>query len=405
MIDRTTSPSSPNWSSNTKLIVGLTMVAIMVFLIIYIRSLIGPLLLAIILAYSLHPLAGLLNRITHLNWRWSVNVVFLVFIILLLGILTLSGLAIIQQLQSLFVIVNTFTDSLPNLVEQLSGNTYTFGPFEFTLSQFDLGPLVDQVLSTLQPLLGRVGTLVSTLATSAVTTLGWGLFVLVIAYFLLSRTGEVSDDLIKLDIPGYNADVRRLGIQLRGIWNAFLRGQLVIFLLAIFLYTVLLTVLGLRYALGIAILAGIARFIPYVGPFIVWILTALVSLFQSSNYLGLENWAYTVLVVGLCLLLDLILDNVVVPRFHGETLGLHPAAVLVAAIAAAQLIGILGLVLAAPVLASMILILRYTTRKMLDLDPWPETEAAHPRSLQFPWVELYNRLRERLARVKSPQHK
>jgi predicted PurR-regulated permease PerM len=381
------------------------MVAIMVFLIIYIRSLIGPLLLAIILAYSLHPLAGLLNRLTHLNWRWSVNVVFLVFIILLLGILTLSGLAIIQQLQSLFVIVNTFTDNLPNLVDQLSGNTYTFGPFEFTLSQFDLGPLVDQVISTLQPLLGRVGTLVSTLATSAVTTLGWGLFVLVIAYFLLSRTGEVSDDLIKLDIPGYNADIHRLGIQLRGIWNAFLRGQLVIFLLAIFLYTVLLTVLGLRYALGIAILAGIARFIPYVGPFIVWIITALVSLFQSDNYLGLENWAYAVLVVGLCLFLDLILDNFIVPRFHGETLGLHPAAVLVAAIAAAQLIGILGLVLAAPVLASMVLILRYTTRKMLDLDPWPETEATHARNLQFPWVELYNRLRERLARVKSPQHK
>ncbi len=405
MTDRTTSSSSPNWSSNTKLIIGLTMVAIMVFLIIYIRSLIGPLLLAIILAYSLHPLAGLLNRLTHLNWRWSVNVVFLVFIILLLGILTLSGLAIIQQLQSLFVIVNTFTDNLPNLVDQLSGNTYTFGPFEFTLSQFDLGPLVDQVISTLQPLLGRVGTLVSTLATSAVTTLGWGLFVLVIAYFLLSRTGEVSDDLIKLDIPGYNADIHRLGIQLRGIWNAFLRGQLVIFLLAIFLYTVLLTVLGLRYALGIAILAGIARFIPYVGPFIVWIITALVSLFQSDNYLGLENWAYAVLVVGLCLFLDLILDNFIVPRFHGETLGLHPAAVLVAAIAAAQLIGILGLVLAAPVLASMVLILRYTTRKMLDLDPWPETEATHARNLQFPWVELYNRLRERLARVKSPQHK
>jgi predicted PurR-regulated permease PerM len=196
-----------------------------------------------------------------------------------------------------------------------------------------------------------------------------------------------------------------LGIQLRGIWNAFLRGQLVIFLLAIFLYTVLLTVLGLRYALGIAILAGIARFIPYVGPFIVWIITALVSLFQSDNYLGLENWAYAVLVVGLCLFLDLILDNFIVPRFHGETLGLHPAAVLVAAIAAAQLIGILGLVLAAPVLASMVLILRYTTRKMLDLDPWPETEATHARNLQFPWVELYNRLRERLARVKSPQHK
>jgi predicted PurR-regulated permease PerM len=246
---------------------------------------------------------------------------------------------------------------------------------------------------------------VSTIATSAVTALGWGLFVLVIAYFLLARTGRVTDDLIQLDIPGYNADIRRLGIELRRIWNVFLRGQLVIFLLAILLYTVLLTALGLRYALGIAILAGLARFIPYVGPFIVWVVTTMVSLFQSNNYFGLENWAYTLLVVGLCLILDLILDNIVVPRFHGETLGLHPAAVLVAAIAAAQLIGLLGLVLAAPVLASMILIIRYAIRKLLDLDPWPETGLAATRHLQFPWVELYNRLRLRIQRVKSPQSK
>jgi predicted PurR-regulated permease PerM len=405
MTDRIPSFSSPRWGSNTKLVVGLTAVALLVFLLVAIRSIIGPLLLAIILAYALHPLAASFNRVTHLTWRWSVNIVFLIFIVLLLGIITISGLAIVNQLQSLFVIVSSFADNLPQLVQQLATQTYSFGPFVFTLSQFDLAPLVDQLSNALQPLLGQVGTLVSTLATSAFTAIAWSLFVLVIAYFLLSRTGRVSDDLIKLEIPGYSVDIRRLGIELRRIWNVFLRGQLVIFLLAIFLYTILLTGLGLRYALGIAILAGLARFIPYVGPLIVWIVTAMVSLFQSSNYFGLENWAYALLVVGLALFLDLILDNVVVPRFHGETLGLHPAAVLVAALVAAQLIGLLGLVLAAPVLASMVLILRYITRKMLDLDPWPEHETMTARIPQFPWSEIYNRLRSWQGKTKSPEGK
>jgi len=143
--------------------------------------------------------------------------------------------------------------------------------------------------------------------------------------------------------------------------------------------------------LGIAIMAGVARFIPYVGPFLVWIVTALVAFFQGSNYFSLEPWIYAVLVVGVCLILDAILDNIVIPKFFGDTLGLHPAAVLVAALIAAQLIGFVGLVLAAPVLATMVLISRYFLRKMVDEDPWPSEEFDASNS-NIPWNEFILRL-------------
>jgi len=100
-----------------------------------------------------------------------------------------------------------------------------------------------------------------------------------------------------------------------------------------------------------------------------------------------------VIVIGLSVLLDQILDNVVVPRYHGQTLGVHPAAVLVAALVAAKLIGFVGLILAAPVLASLVLLSRYLTRKMFDLDPWPVSTSSS-RSPEFPWVELYRRSQE-----------
>ncbi|MGW8226086.1 MAG: AI-2E family transporter, partial [Anaerolineales bacterium] len=354
------SPSeSPFWSSGTKLIIGLTFVGILTALLIYFRSIIGPLLLAIILAYVLHPVAAFLNRKTHLSWRWSVNLVFLIFVLILLSILTVSGFAIVQQMQSLINVITTFTVRLPALVDQISSQNYSIGPYQFGLNQTDLQSLTNQVLNTLQPVLGRFGSILSSFAATALVTMGWVFFVLVIAYFLLARTGQVTDEMINIDIPGYNDDIRRMNVELGRIWNVFLRGQMIIFLLAIILYSILLTSLGVKYALGIAIMAGIARFIPYVGPFIVWVVTALVTLFQSSNYFGLEAWAYAILVVGLCLILDAILDNIIVPKFHGDTLGLHPAAVLVAALIAAQLIGFVGLVLAAPVLASMVLISRY----------------------------------------------
>ena len=101
MSESTSPPPSPIWTSGTKLIVGLTFVGILVALLIYFRSIIGPLLLAIILAYVLHPVAGYLHQKTRLNWRWSVNIVFVLFVLILVSILAVSGIAIVQQMQSL----------------------------------------------------------------------------------------------------------------------------------------------------------------------------------------------------------------------------------------------------------------------------------------------------------------
>ena len=391
MNDTTTPPPSPLWNSGTKLVVGLTFIGILVALLIYFRSIIGPLLLAIILAYVLHPVAGFFNRKARISWRWSVNIIFLLFVLILLSIMAVSGFAIVQQMESLINVINTFTVRLPELVEQVSSQSYAIGPYQFGLNQTDLQSLTNQVLDTLQPVLGRFGSILSSFAASAFVTLGWILFVMVIAYFLLARTGEVTDEMINFDLPRYNDDIRRINLEFRRIWNVFLRGQMVIFFLAIILYSILLTTLGVRFALGIAVMAGVARFIPYVGPFMVWIVTALVAFFQASNYFGLEPWIYTILVVGLCLLLDAVLDNIVVPKFHGDTLGLHPAAVLVAALIAARLIGFVGLVLAAPVLASIVLIGRYFLRKMVDQDPWPPSELESQNST-IPWSGFINRL-------------
>jgi predicted PurR-regulated permease PerM len=391
-----TPPTSPPWGPTTKLVVGLSFVGIIVVLLFYFRSIIGPLLLAFVLAYLLHPLVVRVNRTTNLGWRWSVNLIFLILIVLAGGLLTLSGLAIVQQFQSLIRVVENFTEALPGLVADLSTRSFTFGLFEFNFSQFDLQSMTNQLLSTLQAMLGRLGVLVSSFAASAVTTFAWGLFVLVISYFLLAESRQVSDqvsvEFIQIDVPGYDYDIRRLYSELRNIWNAFLRGQLIITLLSILLYTILMSLLGVRYAMGIAILAGLGRFVPYVGPMIVWIVLTLVTLFQSSNFFGLVPYQYTILVLFLAIVLDQVIDNYINPRFLGRTLGVHPAAVLVAALIAANLIGVIGLLLAAPVLATMKLLTGYLVRKMLDLDPWPPTET-ELKVIEFPWSRGTRRLR------------
>lgn len=247
----------------------------------------------------------------------------------------------------------------------------------------DLNTLSNQLIQGIQLVIGRAGSLVSSFATRAASMIGWGLFVLLISYFTLTDAGQVPDAVKYFKIPGYDYDIRRLSRSLGGIWNAFFRGQIVIVTLVIFSYSILMSILGLRYALGIALLAGLARFVPYIGPWTTALVTFLVAVFQPHNYFNLNPLAYALLLIGLSFILDQIFDNLISPRIMGDTLGINPAAVLVVAILAANFIGIIGLVLAAPVLATFKLIGQYIIRKLFDMDPWPEP-GANPRTLEPP---------------------
>jgi predicted PurR-regulated permease PerM len=383
---------SPRWGSNTKLIIGFTVVALIAALFIYFRTIIGPLLLAFILAYLFQPVAARLTLSLRLPWRTSVNLIYLLTLILLIGLATIAGLALIQQAQSLVTFVSNFIENLPQLVDQLSTQSYTIGPFPLNFSQLDLEAAVQQVLNFVQPLVGQAGNIVARFATSAATFMGWALFVLLVSYFLLSEAGEVRKDLLHFDIPGYNADSQRLISELTRIWDAFLRGQLLISFLIIISYYILLTILGTRLSMVIALMAGLAAFIPYIGPLITWTVTAIIAYLQVGNYFGLDPAYYALLVLACCLILNQVFDNYITPRVMGHTLGVHPAGVLIAAIIATNLIGLVGLVLAAPVLATVSLLGRYITRKMLDMDPWPPVEEK-PRVTVSIWVRIGRRLK------------
>lgn len=372
-------------------------------LLAYFRGILGPLLLVFVLTYLLYPLAAWLSNVTRLSWRVTVNLMYLILLIVLIALLTMAGFAVFQQIQNLVLMVENFVKDLPNIVANISSNVYTIGPFQLDFAQYNLAPITEKLLSYIDPVVGKATSLVSTFATSAASTFGWTLFVLVISYFFLSDAPRVPGKLLSIEVPGYDADIHRIVSELRRIWNAFLRGQLIMFALVLVCYSIVLTILGVRYSVAIALLAGFARFVPYLGPFTAWTVLGLVSFFQGWNYYNLDPWQFTVISIGLAIFIDQIFDNLVSPRILGRSVGVHPAAVLIAALLATNLIGIIGLVLAAPVLATLALLGRYIIRKMLDLDPFPETEteAVQPARVMQP---LYmRRIRDwvRSVRLKS----
>ena len=366
-------PQSPPWNENLKLVVSLTLVGLVAGFMIAFRSIIGPLMLAFMLTYLLYPLTAWLSQKSSMSWKLSANLIFLLLLALLIGLSTVAGVAIVQQVQSLLGTINNLITDPPAVFDGLLDQTLQIGMFEFQISDYiDVNAVSAQLVSATQSLIGRIGALLSSFAAGAASTLGWGFFVLLITYFVLVDARTLPDLMKEYENPAYTNDFRRMFGELGHIWNAFLRGQLLIVLMVILTYSVLFSVLGVRYAIGLAVLAGLARFIPYVGPLATNLTTFMVAFFQPSIPFGLEPIYFAILVIGITMITDQIYDNMVSPRIMGDTLGVHPAAVLIAAIIAASLIGFVGLLLAAPVMATVQLFFRYAMRKLLDLDPWPQ---------------------------------
>lgn len=100
-MDSQESIKSPYWNTTTKLVFGLTIVAILAGIFLYYRSIVSLLILAFIITYLFRPVVIYLADKTKMSWRLSATLLFVLIIIILIGLLTGAGLAIAQQVTSL----------------------------------------------------------------------------------------------------------------------------------------------------------------------------------------------------------------------------------------------------------------------------------------------------------------
>ena len=175
---------SPSWRTTTKLVIGLTLVAIFAGIFLYYRSTISLMILAFIITYLFQPLVSFLTAKTGMSWRLSTTLVFLVFVILLIGLLTGAGLAIAHQLTGLVRVLQDLYRETTPVGEGSERFLAGFGAGNF----IDLNDLANRLLETIQPLLGQAGSLVGSIATGAATGIGRILFVVLVAYFILSES-------------------------------------------------------------------------------------------------------------------------------------------------------------------------------------------------------------------------
>ncbi len=407
MSDNNTAPDleqkSPLWGNNIKLVISIILFVVAAWVFIRFQHIMGPLLLAVVIPYLLHPLADGLRKKLKLSWRLTVNLLYLVFILVLIGLLTWGGIALVDQISSLVNFLQRSITNSPDLLNSILAKPFSIGPFNIDLASLGIVNFTDQLLGLFQPLLSNAGTLLGTVAGGAFSTIGWLFFILLVSYFILVESTGVTKRIFKFQIPGHSYDISRMGQELGKIWNSFLRGQLIVVFITIVIYTILLGVLGVRFFYVLALIAGIARFVPYVGAWVTWISYGLVALFQETNIFGLENIYFVLLVLVISIVVDTLIDNLINTRIMANTLKVHPAAVMFAVILGASLFGFIGVLLAAPVLASLQLFFTYILKKLLDIDPWEgmSTSTRVPTlGRLFPWTKkIFFRIKALIKKI------
>jgi predicted PurR-regulated permease PerM len=123
-----------------------------------------------------------------------------------------------------------------------------------------------------------------------------------------------------------------------------------------------------------AVLAGLLEFVPSIGHGIWLTLASLLVLFQGSTWIPLQNWIVMLIVIGLHVIFMQVDLNILIPRIIGRRVHLHPLVVILGILAGAALAGVLGVVLAAPTIATSRVLGRYLMAGLFDLDPFPEDD-------------------------------
>jgi predicted PurR-regulated permease PerM len=360
--------STQRWSGSVKRTVALILLILVALIIYRFQVIIAPLVIAFLLAFILDPIVDFLVKRARLSRGLATMLVFLVLIIIGLALIA-TPVAIIPSPHQIAGTVQTVVNNTLTGIDEFFERPLVVGEAELDLSVM-YADLSDSVQAYTSSVVQGTFAIASSIAEGAF----WVIFILIATFYLLKDIDRLANGLDGLTPPGYREDFRRLRRQMRNVWHAFFRGQL---LLAVILGTVnalVFTAIGVPHAWVMGLLAGIMAFIPNIGQMVAAVPPILLAFLQGSTHLHMSKVGFGVMVSVIYVVLTMLYNNVLVPRILGRSLRLHPLVVVIAAIVGGLLGGILGMLLAAPTLATLRILLHYVISRLYDRDPFVELE-------------------------------
>jgi predicted PurR-regulated permease PerM len=342
---------------------GLVALLLMVYLL---QPILPPFLIGILLAYLGDPAVGRLER-RGVPRMAGVVLVFAavtsVFAVLLLILIPL-----------LMNEIGILRDRIPSMVTWFNQTALPWfqSRLNVDVSSFRLESVTETIRENLAKTGGVVGAILQQATRSTMALLTWLVnlaMIPVVAFYLMRDWKDIMQRIRGL-LPRQHEELA-IGLvrDCDEVLSSFIRGQLLVMLCLGVIYSVGLWFVGLELALLIGMIAGLASIVPYLG-FVVGVGAALIAaIFQFGDVF------YLVAVVVVFGIGQVIESTVLVPLLVGDRIGLHPVAVIFAVLAGGQLFGFVGVLLALPVAAVLMVLVRYMLHRYKESEIYRERQA------------------------------
>ncbi|HJE53880.1 MULTISPECIES: chloramphenicol efflux transporter CxpE [Acinetobacter] len=328
-------------------------IALLLWTLYLLKPVVIPFVAALLVAYLFSPLVDKLHDVGLPRWL-SISIVFIgIGIVLTLAIWYLVPL-IWQQLMYA-------RDNIPAIIGWINS---TFLPwlsntFNVVEMEIDTNQISDVVMNYVQTNYSAdsIQAFLLRLAQSGINFLQIGgtiVLIPIIAFYFLLDWDRMLGSLRRLIPRPYEKSTLKIVGECHSVLGAFVKGQFLVMILLGIVYAVGLQLIGLEVGLIIGMVAGLASIIPYLG-FAVGIIAAVIA---TLLQFGIDWWQ--LVLVGIVFMVGQAVEGYILqPFLLGDKIGLSPVAVVFAVLAGAQLAGFLGMLIALPVAAVIVVLLRH----------------------------------------------
>lgn len=360
--DNSTPP--PPFRTNRHITFWLVAAALFLGLIWLLNDILLPFVVGAAIAFFLNPLADRLAQ-TGMGRTPASALIIAAAALALVLLLILLGPLLADQLRQL---AEKLPSDIKRILTLVEGSARAF-----------LGGRYDEIQASLER--GLAG-----MAQSWTTSMGWAvqqlwdrglalvnllslvLITPVVAFYLLADWPRV---IARIDeaLPREHAPaIRALASEVNDTIAAFVRGQGTICLILAVIYSIGLTLIGLRYSLLIGLAVGLMSFVPVVGGALGLVLAGGVAIAQAWPELTL-----LLKVVALFAVISIVDSSLLSPRIVGPKVGLHPVWLIFSVLAFGSLFGLVGVLIAVPVAAAIAVLVRFALRLYLESEVYRGT--------------------------------
>ena len=328
----------------------LIVLGILVIWFLYLeKEILSPFIIAAIFAYVFNPIVGFLHSKIKLPRVLSIILVWIVIILVvgIFGVWLIRGaiaesVALQRYIHDWASIAKGQLDLLPSFARPALAETLSSLQKTLFVSSISLLSIFPQALS------GVVG-----------------FFIFLLSSFYFLKEGRNIFDKILLVVPkDYRIEAEILIRKVNLVLGDYLRGQFLVVIISFSLFFVLLTIMGVKFALILAVISGFLEVIPLLGPPTGALITVLVILVTGVSNFNLNPLQAAAIIVVVTFIIRQFLDYLIIPRIMSKIVKLHPLLVIFAVLSGGRLAGVLGLILAVPIAAVVRIIFEFFLDKV-----------------------------------------